>query len=122
MSRWKLISLVLFIGLGIGCIVPALTLWWAHNDQAHSALNTFNSEQIFSSEPSVRESYHFGLEQGVLSVIEGPPGEDGNVVVSGLSVESWPKEILEMAHKVEFYSLDEVQSFIDTASESLWLE
>jgi len=27
-----------------------------------------------------------------------------------------------IAPKVEFYSLDEVQSFIDTVSESLWLE
>ncbi|MBP1759315.1 MAG: hypothetical protein H6Q63_232, partial [Firmicutes bacterium] len=59
---------------------------------------------------------------GVLSVIEGKPGVSGKVIVTGLSVESWPKEILEMAPKVEFYSLDEVQSFIDTAQESLWLE
>ena len=122
MSRWKVIWLVLLISLGIGCLVPAATFWWDSKDQAHSALNTLDSEQIVSSQSAGRESYHFGLEQGVLSVIEGKPGENGDVVISGLSVESWPKEIMEMAHKVEFYSLDEVQSFIDTATESLWLE
>ncbi|AFQ42947.1 hypothetical protein [Desulfosporosinus meridiei] len=122
MSKWKVISLVLVIGLAIGGIVPAATFWWSNKDQAHSVLNTFDSEQKLSSEPSERESYHFGVEQGVLSVIEGKPGENGNVVLSGLCVESWPKEIVEMAHKVEFYSLDEVQSFIDSATESLWLE
>jgi len=122
MSRWKVVSLVLILGLGIGCIVPATTLWWSNKDRAESALNTLNSEDVLAGEATEKESYHFGLEQGVLSVIEGKPGVNGNVIVTGLSVASWPKEIIDMAHKVEFYSLDEVQSFIDSASESLWLE
>lgn len=122
MSRCKVMSMVIIIGLGIGCIVSATTFWWANKDRADSALNSLDSEAILVSEASAKESYHFELEQGVLSVIEGKPGVKGNVIVTGLSVESWPKEILEIAHKVEFYSLDEVQSFIDTATESLWLE
>jgi hypothetical protein len=67
-------------------------------------------------------SYHFGFEQGVLSVIEGPPGTSGRVVLTGLNVKSWPKEMLDIAPKVEFYSLDEVQSFIDTVNEPMWSE
>ena len=120
MPRWKVISIVLIIGLGIGCIVPATTFWWANKDGYYGS-NASVLEAVIASEASTKESYHFGLEQGVLSVIEGKPGECGNVIVTGLSVEFWPKEILEMALKVEFYSLDEVQSFIDTANESLWL-
>jgi len=119
MSRWKVMSMVLIIGLGIGCIVPAATLWWSNKDRTDSALNILNSENVLATEASEKESYHFGFEQGVLSVIEGKPGVSGNVIVKGLNVESWPKEILEIAPKVEFYSLDEVQSFIDTAQESL---
>lgn len=122
MSRWRVISIVLILGLGIGCIVPAATFWWADKDRAYSASNELDSQAVSSAEVSAKESYHFGLEQGVLSVIEGKPGVKGNVILTGLNVESWPKEIQEMAHKVEFYSLDEVQSFIDSATESLWLE
>lgn len=122
MSKWKVISLVLIIGLVIGCIVPAATFWWANKNQAHFALNDLDKEAVLSSELSAEESYHFGLDQGVLSVIEGKPGVSGNVIVTGLNVESWPKDILEMAREVEFSSLDEVQSFIDTAQESLLIE
>jgi len=114
--------MVLIIGLGIGCIVPAATLWWSNKERAEFALNTLNSENVLATEASEKESYHFGFEQGVLSVIEGKPGVKGNVIVTGLSVESWPREILDMAPKVEFYSLDEVQSFIDTAQESTLLK
>ena len=67
-------------------------------------------------------TYHFGLEQGVLSVIEETPGASGRIIVTGLNVQAWPKEMLDIAPKVEFYSLDEVQSFIDTVNEPLWQE
>lgn len=126
MSRWKIISIVLILGLGIGCLVPAATFWRAKREQAQSRLNAVSMEtdikEVLAAEPLPKQSYHFGLDGDVLSVIEGKPGEKGKVVVSGLSVESWPKEIMDMALKVEFYSLDEVQSFVDTATESLWLE
>lgn len=122
MSRRKITSIVLIIGLGIGGLVLAATFWWDNKDRADSAVKALKPETLSATEALAKESYHFGLEQGVLSVIEGKPGVSGNVIVTGLNVESWPKEILEMAPKVEFYSLDEVQSFIDTANESLWLE
>jgi len=115
--------MVLIIGLGIGCLVPAATLWWSTHHLGSSALNTLNPESIAAIDSdSESESYHFGLEQGVLSVIEGKPGESGNVIVTGLNVKAWPKEILDLAPTVEFYSLDEVQSFIDTAQEFPVLE
>jgi hypothetical protein len=122
MSKWKVISLVLVFGLGIGCLVPVATSWWYDRDLATINLNTIKVEPVATSEASAKEIYHFGLKHGVLSVIEGKPGASGPVILTGLSVESWPKEILEMAPKVEFYSLDEVQSFIDTVNEPLWRE
>lgn len=119
MSRWKVISLVLVIGLGIGGIVPALTVWWYDKDRASL---TLKSETVATNEALENITYHFGLEQGVLSVIAGKPGVSGTVIATGLNVQAWPKEILDIAPKVEFYSLDEVQSFIDTVNEPLWQE
>ncbi len=122
MSRWKVLSMVLIIGLGIGGIVPAATYWWDNNNRADSVLNTLNPETVLASDALTKEeSYHFRVEHGVLSVIEGKLGESGKIVVTGLSVESWPQKVLEMALEVEFYSLDEVQSFIDTVNEFPWL-
>lgn len=120
MSRLKIINLVLVIGLGIGVLVPVATSWWYDRDRAGIALNALQSETAATTQ--VAKTYHFGLEQGVLSVIEGKPGVSGKVIITGLEVEAWPKEMLEMAPKVEFYSLDEVQSFIDTVNEPLWRE
>lgn len=130
MSRWKIISLVLLIGLGLGMLVPLATAWWYERDQAGMALNAGKAETMAASasltmaanQDTAKVTYHFGLERGVLSVIEGKPGTKGKVILSGLSAAAWPKEILEMAPKVEFNSLDEVQSFIDTVNEPLWQE
>jgi len=122
MSKWKIINLVLVIGLGIGALVPIATSWWYDRDHVGIALNALQSETAATNQIAAKVSYHFGLEQGVLSVIEGKPGESGKVIVTGFSVEAWPKEMLEIAPKVEFYSLDEVQSFIDTVNEPLWRE
>lgn len=118
MSRKVVMSLVLVIGLGIGAIVPTTTAWWYSKDRVDPVLNIIDVEATTTT----KVSYHFELDQGVLSVIEGKPGVSGKVIVTGLSVQAWPKEIIEMAQKVEFYSLDEVQSFIDTANEPLWQE
>ena len=122
MSRYIVMSLVLIIGLGIGSIVPAATSWWYNNNRAGSALNVINSETESTKDGLAKVTYHFGLEQGVLSVIEGTPGASGRIIVTGLNVQTWPKEMLDIAPKVEFYSLDEVQSFIDTVNEPLWQE
>lgn len=122
MSRYIVMSLVLIIGLGIGSMVPAATSWWYDNNHTGITLNSINSEPASTKDALANVTYHFGLEQGVLSVIEGTPGASGRVIVTGLNVQAWPKEMLDMAPKVEFYSLDEVQSFIDTVNEPLWRE
>ncbi|SPF34139.1 conserved exported hypothetical protein [Candidatus Desulfosporosinus infrequens] len=122
MSRSIVIGLVLIIGLGIGSSVPAATSWWYNTTRASSVLNSTNSESASTIDDLPSVTYHFGLEHGVLSVIEGAPGTSGRVIVTGLNVQAWPKEMLDIAPKVEFYSLDEVQSFIDTVNEPLWRE
>jgi len=127
MPRFIVMGLVLIIGLGIGSSVPAATSWWYDISHASNASNFFSPEtasitDVVANETPVIATYHFGLEQGVLSVIEGGPGANGRVIVTGLNVQAWPKEMLDIAPKVEFYSLDEVQSFIDTVNEPLWQE
>ena len=122
MSRCIIMSLVLIIGLGIGSIVPAATSWWYNVNRADSALNSISSETASTKDATAKVTYHFRLEQGLLSVIEGTLGSSGRVIVTGLNVQAWPKEMLAIAPKVEFYSLDEVQSFIDTVNEPLWRE
>ena len=122
MSRYIVMSLILIIGLGIGSIIPAATSWWYDINRAGIALNYSNAETTSTNVALAKVTYHFGIEQGVLSVIEGTLGARGRVIVTGLNVQAWPKEMLDMAPKVEFYSLDEVQSFIDTVNEPLWRE
>ena len=122
MSRYIVMSLVLIIGLGIGSIVPAATSWWYSISRTGIASNSLNAETALTNEAKANVKYHFEIEQGVLSVIEETPGASGRVIVTGLNVQAWPKEMLDMAPKVEFYSLDEVQSFIDTVNEPLWRE
>lgn len=122
MSRYIIMSLVLIIGLGIGSLVPVATSWWYDRSNTGETLSPKNAETGLTTNVLAQDTYHFGIEQGVLSVIEGIPGASGRAIVTGLNVQAWPKEMLEMAPKVEFYSLDEVQSFIDTVNETLWLE
>ena len=122
MPRYLVISLVVILGLGIGSIVPATTSWWYNINHPLSAVNTMTAEPASTKDSLPLVTYHFGIEQGVLSVIEGAPGTSGQVISTGLNVQGWSKEMLEIAPKVEFYSLDEVQSFIDTAIEPTGLE
>lgn len=123
LSRNIVMSLVLIMGLGIGSIIPAATSWWYDINHAGISLNSINAETaLTTNDASANITYHFGIEQGVLSVIEGTKGTSGRVVVTGLNVQAWPKEMLDLAPKVEFHSLDEVQSFIDTVNEPLWRE
>jgi len=122
MSRYRVISLVLIVGLGIGSVVPVVTSWWYDINRGSIALTSSNAETASTDDALATATYHFGIEQGVLSVIEGAPGASGRAIVTGLNVEAWPKEMVDIAPKVEFYSLDEVQSFIDTVNETLWLE
>lgn len=122
LSRYIVMSLILIIGLVIGSIVPVATAWWHDIYRADSSLKDINTETALTNDAPAIDSYHFGFEQGVLSVIEGPPGASGKVILTGLNVQAWPKEMSDIAPQVEFYSLDEVQSFIDTVNEPMWCE
>lgn len=121
MSRWKVVSIVLVLGLGIGGIVPIATAWWYTQRSVGSMLNFAQAEPVLAEKatPAPKTVYHFEIKQGILSVVEGNLGLKGQVIATGLSVRAWPKEILDSANKMEFYSLDEVQSFFDTINESL---
>jgi hypothetical protein len=121
MSRRKIIGLVLVLGIGIGTLVPIGMYLWYGNDKIENKISLDAAESVSANSPE-RKVYHFRLDQEVLSVLEGKPGTSGKVIVAGLNVHNWPKDILELAPKVEFYSLDEVQSFIDTVNEPLWQE
>ena len=69
MPRYIVMSLVLIIGLGIGSMVPAATSWWYDNNHTGITLNSINSEPASTKDALAKVTYHFGLEQGVLSVI-----------------------------------------------------
>ncbi|WP_088186307.1 hypothetical protein [Desulfosporosinus sp. FKA] len=122
MSRWKTIGLVLVLGLGIGSLVPMAASWLPAKISAVQKGYLEDSVALVSANAPETRAYHFSLNNNVLSVREGKPGTEGKVIINGLDVKTWPKAMLEMAPKVEFNSLDEVQSFIDTANEDLWNE
>lgn len=120
MSRWKVVCIVLILGMGIGAIAPAAV---SRLQDIGSTLNVTKIEPALAKETltsTPKTNYHFEIKQGMLSVVEGSLGSDGKVIVSGYNVQSWPKGILDMAAKVEFNSVDEVQSFFDTINEPLW--
>jgi len=121
MSSRIVMSLVLIFGIGIGSIIPAATAWWFDNNHASIALDSVNAETATTSDVLTKVTYHFEVEPGVLSVVEGTRGAGGRVITR-LNIQTWSKEMLDMAPKIELYSLDEVQSFIDTVNETLWLE
>ncbi len=116
MSLWKQLLVALTIGTAIGVTVPFATNWLTTVDRLRTpvAVTATAEEQV--------QIYHFTFRDKLLSVVEGNPGESGKVILSGLDVKDWPIDFLNMAPKVVFYSLDEVQSFIDTVCESLWIE
>ena len=116
MSLWKQLLVAIAIGTAIGVTVPFATNWLTTLERLRTpvTLTTAAVEQA--------PNYHFTFHDQLLSVVEGKLGEDGRVILSGLDVKGWPIDFLNMAPQVVFNSLDEVQSFIDTVSESLWNE
>lgn len=113
MKRFQVyqIVLILIIGIGIGGLTQ----------QALSAVQDSNA-QTASQPSSSANNYYCKIEQGILSVFQGVPAQNGSRILTGLDVSKWPPEMLTMAEQIEFHSLDEVQSFIDSISEELWLE
>lgn len=109
----KIVQIALILAIGtLGYFTPLLVR------SGVTAINHIASadEQI-TAEP-VGQKYHFVLEDGSLSVVQGESGIDGPVMMQGLDTHNWNPEIMEMAQKAEFSSLDEVQSFIDSVEET----
>ena len=125
MPRRKVIGLVLAVGISIGIFVPYAAALFGDHVRQKNTVSAADRAAIVSLNQEVRQiaaqtTYHFKLDQGMLSVLEGKPGTDGKVILSGISTAHWPKEFIDLAPKAEFHSLDEVQSFIDTVDEPLW--
>lgn len=119
------IVLILILGLGIGGLTPWILQKWPIHE--HAALKTdqpkiSDMEAQVVSAPHSEDYYYCRIENGVLSIVQGLPSQGGKRMITGLEVSNWPPEMLEMAEKIEFHSLDEVQSFIDSISEELWTE
>ncbi|MHB1653378.1 MAG: hypothetical protein ACYCVD_12995 [Desulfitobacteriaceae bacterium] len=70
----------------------------------------------------VSATYHFAVNKGILSVVQGDPGQEGAVMLTGLDIRRWPEDIRTSAQQFQFNSLDEVQFFIDSVTEPLWTE
>lgn len=116
MFLWKQLLVAITLGSVIGLIVPFATDLLTTSERLRTPVT------ITTAPVEQAPNYHFTFHDKLLSVVEGKPGENGGVILSGLDVKGWPLDYLNMAPKVVFNSLDEVQSFIDTVSESLWLE
>lgn len=105
-------------GLVIGTVLPLGLYYWP--DSVPDIVPEFISE-LHQSSPTTT-GYHFIINEGILSVVEGLPGQAGPTVLTGLDVTKWPEDIKFSAPQFQFDSLDEVQSFIDTVSEPVWIE
>lgn len=109
-ARWLLIFLV---GVGIGGLVPVASYYWP---QWSASLKSLADKPV----AQVSAKYHFRIDSGgVCSVVEGKPGEYGPVVLSGINAKDWPATVRSSAAQLQFNSLDEVQSFLDSVSEPL---
>lgn len=107
---WYQIGIVLILGLGIGGLTP-----WITQALPISGQNRVNIAQPLTN----TNTYYCRIDNGILSVVQGLPTQGGRSIVTGLNVSKWPPEMLTMAGQIEFHSLDEVQSFIDSISEEL---
>lgn len=119
--RFKQIVLILTIGIGLGILVPVLMQKFSftgprENNVLMDDVHAVNGENLTQT-----MNYFARIQDGSLSIFQGDP-QSGQVLLSGVDVSHWPKEMQSMVTRIEFRSLDEVQSFIDSMSEDLWLE
>ena len=121
--RFKQIVLILAIGIGLGILVPVLMQMQKLPMTNPSGNNVLadESESINKGNLARTGNYSVQVQDGSLSILQGEP-QTGQILLSGLDVSHWPKEMQSMVTQIEFHSLDEVQSFIDSMSEDLWLE
>ncbi|MDR3288747.1 MAG: hypothetical protein LBT22_04905 [Peptococcaceae bacterium] len=119
LKKFKLLGI---FGLGIlmGTMIPWANWFQALTSQADPLADAKISEQQKASAAATQEEiYHFILEQGKLAVRQGKIGEAGPTLIQGMDTRDWPVSVLEAAADAEFYSLDEVQSYIDSIHEAL---
>lgn len=133
--RYKQIVLILTIGIGIGVLIPMITMQFSSHALEESSteqlelMNKVSSLNEIDSIPTndLREQspqqkkLYARIQEGTLSIYENDP-LTGNVVLSGIKVSYWTKDMQALVTRIEFHSLDEVQSFIDSMSEELWIE
>lgn len=120
MSRSKQFIISLILGLGIGIAVPVIIWLWPSVSFSPGLPETVNepaAEQVL-----LQQKYHLVLNNSLLSVVEGGIGESGNPVITGVDTSAWPQDLLKVLSQIEFKSIDEAQSFLDTISEPLWIE
>lgn len=121
-SRFKQIALILTIGIGLGILVPVLMQELPLTEPIEVKDVLTEDGKLNEKEISTQTGNFFvHVKDGSLSIIEGG-SLSGQVLLTGLDVKHWPKEMQSMVTQVKFHSLDEVQSFIDSMSEELWLE
>lgn len=124
-SKVNQIVLILILGAGIGGLTPLLLQNFPQPNSLKGGqelpIAQDSLTQAVSAPLSSQKYYYCKIDQGILSVIEGNT-QNGKRIITGLNVSQWPPEMLKMAQQIEFHSLDEVQSFIDSMSEELWLE
>ena len=122
-SRYKQIVLILAIGIGLGILVPVLIQKIPLVDPPSENNVLADDAEVVNKKgiPIQSGNYSVLVQDGILSILQGEP-QTGQVLLSGLDVKHWPSEMQSMVTRIEFHSLDEVQSFIDSMSEELWLE
>jgi hypothetical protein len=128
----KQFVLILTIGIGLGIAVPLINQNLPSPDSIKESILVKFSETgsvlkngAKSGEDTLEAAiqntnYSISIQDGILSIVQD--GSPSQVLLSGLDVKHWPLEMQNMANQAEFHSLDEVQSFIDSISEELWLE
>lgn len=123
MVRWKGYLLIVLLGIGIGLVVPYVTynLLQPASIQEVQAQTPASELQTSAMAKAELKRYHFAIKDDILSVVEGGIGADGQVVFAGYEVKEWDPGLRALAEALEFGSLDEVQSFIDTVSEPEWI-
>lgn len=133
MSRNIALGMLCLAGFILGSLITAGMSWRQNvscadsraaysNEEGRTGADSSENVASVTNQDGQAAGYHFRLERGVLSVIEGSAGADGSVIVTGLQIDNWPEEILAIVPGIEFDSLDNVQSFIDTVSEDVVAE
>ena len=124
--RWGQVGIALFCGIIVGLGVPLVTQKVPFRVPAIKQVGIFGEQEINNptqtalTQPAPTQTapiYRFILADGKLSVVKKESNGSEQIIAGGLTTSMWPADVLEMVPQVQFSSLDEVQSFIDSTSE-----